>query len=198
MRPFGVLLLVLSTLVLSADAVGKGPISARVCGANGCQELEDVQASRELTTPLFRAQGRPDSPPASSSGWFDITMRFGDFPERFALLQDPAYIRAVGKREGIVAPGEQAGVYGWLRLTPAEAEAHELLTSGLEPLPIAELPHLRATAPELADAVRAAPTDDEGMSVSLWLTLGALGVLLGCVAFLFLRRRSRPSLKPAL
>lgn len=197
MRRF-VLLLLSLLFVLSAEAGAKGPTSAEVCGANGCREIEGLQASRELTAPLFRAQGRPDSPPATSSGWFDVTMRFGDFPERFALLQDPAYIRAIGRREGIVVPREKDGRYGWLRLTPAEAEAHEILTNSLEPLPISELPHLRATAPDLAAAVRAVQPAKDGGASTWWLAVAAVMTLLACVAFVLFRRRRRPSLKPAL
>lgn len=197
MRRFALLLLSL-LFVLSAEAGAKGPISVEVCGANGCREIESLQASRELTAPLFRAQGRPDSPPATSSGWYDVTMMFGDFPERFALLQDPTYIRAIGRREGIVAPREKDGRYGWLHLTPAEAEAHELLTNGIEPLPISELPYLRATAPDLAAAIRAAEPAEGGGTSTRWLVIAAVVTLLACVAFVLIRRRSRPTLKPAL
>lgn len=193
-----VLLLLSLTFVLSAEAGAKGPTSAEVCGADGCRVIEGLQASRELTAPLFRAQGRLDSPPATSSGWYDVTMMFGDFPERFALLQDPDYIRAIGRREGIVAPREKDGRYGWLRLTPAEAEAHEILTNGLDPLPISELPHLRVTAPDLAAAVRAAESAEGGGTSVRWLAIAAVVTLLACVAVVLLRRRSRPTLKPAL
>jgi hypothetical protein len=198
MRRFVLLSLALA-LMVSAEAGAKGPIYAKVCGANGCQEIESLRASRALTMPVFRAQGRPDPPPSASSGWFAVTMRFGDFPERFALLQDPDYIRAVGKREGIVAPGEKDGVYGWLRLTPAEARAHRSLTEGLEPLPISELPHLRATAPDLAVTVRAAEATEGGKAATtLWLALGAAVASLVAVGFVLSRRRRRPGPQPAL
>jgi hypothetical protein len=198
MRRFVLLPLAL-VLMVPVQAGAKGPIDAKVCGGNGCQEIENLQPSPELTTPVFRAQGRPDAPPSASSGWFEVTLRFGDFPERFALLQDPDYIRAVGKREGIVAPGEKDGVYGWLQLTPAEATVHRSLTKGLEPLPISELPHLRATAPELAATMGAAEASGGGKTpATLWLVLAAVVAALVATGFVLSRRRRRPGPQPAL
>jgi hypothetical protein len=192
-----VFIAIIASLALVPSAQAKGPISAEVCGADGCREFEELAASRELTMPVFRAQARIDRPPTKSSGWFEITMRFGDFPERFALLQEPPYVRAIGKREGIVAPGERYGVYGWLRLSPAEAAAHERLTTGLEPLPISELPDLRASAPDLAATVRAADPEGDGDGWLVWLIIAAGAALLGAVAFVVVRRRARAAPEPA-
>jgi hypothetical protein len=185
-----VLVTLVALLACLPVAHAKGPISVEVCGANGCREIQAPAHSPGLTA-VFEAQARPHPPPTEATGWFDVTMDFGG-PERFALLQDPHYIRAVGKREGIMAPGERYGEYGWLRLTPAEAEAHERLTRGLEPLPISELPHLQATAPELAAAVQAAGADEgDGIEIP-WLPLGAaLGVVASAGGFLLARRRRR-------
>jgi hypothetical protein len=183
------------SLVLSSAVQAKGPTSAEVCGANGCQELHRLQLSPELSA-LFTAQAGPDPPPTEASGWFDITMRFGHVRERFALLQDPDYIRAVGKREGIVAPGEQDREYGWLRLSPAEAEAHERLTEGLEPLPISDLPRLQATAPDLAAAVRAADTAGGGGMHTAWLVVGGAFGVAASAALLLVRRRARSAAAP--
>jgi len=164
-----VLLTAAFALTFSAQALAKGPVEVKVCGADGCHAtVVDAKSSLGLSGPMFEAQARPDSPPASSRGWFDITMRFGDFPERFALLQDPDYIRAVGKREGIITPGEKDGVYGWMQLTPAEADAFRPLTEGVEALPISALPDLEATAPALAEAAEPAAAEDGG-SGPVWL-----------------------------
>ena len=202
MRRFVLLPLALTlALVFSADAGAKGPIEVKVCGAEGCQETTvDPEATAGLTGPMFRAQARPDAPPSASSGWFDVTMRLGDFPERFALLQEPDYIRAVGKREGIITPGEKDGVYGWLQLTAAEARQFRSLTEGVESLPISELPRLRATAPELSDTIGATEDGGGGSSapIGLWLGLGVAVASLTALGVALSRRRRPPGPQPAL
>lgn len=205
MRRLARFLLALS-LAFPAGAAAKGPTRIEVCGAGECRMLKRVQPTPALTMPLFEAQGSRAAPPTTSSGWYEITMHFGDFPERFAFLQNPDYIRAVGKREGTVAPGEEDGRYGWLALTPEEARAHEGLVGNLEPLPISALPDLRATAPGLAVSVQAAASararaaGDE--TVAPWLVIAGATALVGGGVFALWRHRRAAAkerrLEPAL
>jgi hypothetical protein len=153
--------------------------------------------------PLFA--GPPhDAAPSESSGWFELTMHFGHLRERLALLEDPGYIRIAGRPEGVLGSGEPRGSFRWVRLDSVEAhptvgwarldsdsveERYSRLTEGLEPRPISELPHLRATAPELAVAARAAAGEGGDAAVLPWLPLGAGVGLLVSAGLLLARRR---------
>jgi hypothetical protein len=174
-------------LMPAAQAAAKELVSAKVCGASDCREVED----RSLLAALADG-GPPTPPPAKASAWFrvDLTMRGDgeDFTFSIAIVPDAGLIR--GQSED--------GTYYWMSASEDAARTVRETTRGIEAFPAAKLGGLDAPDPskaQVSEVVVIGPPEaaSDGRSSTLPWVLGGLvaAASLTAAATVFARRRRR-------
>jgi hypothetical protein len=152
----------LATLVAAPSVQAKGVVSATVCGADACREVDE---GREIQ--LFTESQGPTGPPASASGWYRARLAIGapgePAQERItvAVLPDQRLMRGPGLT--------------WNPINEDAARTFAAAADGLEPLPPSDLGIRPAAAPRPV-------ARDEGGGVPWGLVAAAIAVALAAVA----------------
>jgi hypothetical protein len=169
MKRLGVVSVVVAlSLGIAAQATAKEVVSAKVCGATDCSEIDDRASLIALSE-----GGPPTSAPEKHFDWYtaELVVRAESERETFPITLVPG--------AGLI--GAQDG--SWLPVSAQAVRAFEEMTRGLEPFPAATLEGV--VPPEPAPEI--APPDD-GSSLG-WIA-GAAGVLaVGLLVLVGVRRR---------
>jgi hypothetical protein len=167
-------------LAAAGPAAAKEIKSAKVCGANGCNEVKEKKSL------AFLAEGGdPTDPPDHPSAWFRATLTVGDeeHSDSWSVAVLPA-LRMVRSYD------ESRNQYVWMPISAESAKAYTRAAGGLKPFPASKLRGLEQRLPEAHVVETFDPAgsaaDDDG-SFPYWLAaLGA--VLLGAGGFVLVRR----------
>lgn len=168
-------------LALGAEAAAaKEVVSAKVCGASDCREIDDRASLIAL-----QEGGTPTSGPEKGSDWYtaDLVVRAEDQRVTFAITLVP--------RAGLIR-GEDGT---WMPVSGQAVRAFDAMTRGLEPFPAAKLEGV--VPPEPASAAASGPgspdgsaaSGDDGGSALSWIVGGGAALALGLLALLGIRRR---------
>ena len=168
-------------LALGAEvAAAKEVVSAKVCGASDCREIDDRASLMAL-----HEGGPPTSGPEKGSDWYtaDLVVRAEDQRVTFGITLVP--------RAGLIR-GEDGT---WMPVSAQAVRAFNAMTRGLDPFPAAKLEGVVPPEPASAAGSEPAASDgpvgsgDEGGSVLGWIVGGGTALLLGLLALLVIRRR---------
>jgi hypothetical protein len=149
-------------------------VSATVCGANGCR---DVDSGRQLE--LFTGSSGPTGPPASATGWYRARLAFGAPGEP---VQERITVAVIPDQRLMRGPGD-----GWNPINEEAARAFTEAAAGLEPLPPSEL-GLKPTA--AATPKPAVAEDDGGFPWLGFILISAAACSIAACAY-YLHARSR-------
>ena len=132
-------LVVLAAVLVAAPApaAAKEITSAKVCGADGCNEVKD---KKQLA--LLAEGGDPTDPPRHASGWYTVTLRI-DAGEEHGHWS----IAVVPRARMIRTYDEEAGAYRWMPISLRAAQTYARAAEGLEPFPAAKLRGLHPKPP---------------------------------------------------
>ncbi len=178
MKRLGVVLVgVALSIGIAAQASAKEVVSAKVCGAADCRQLDDRASLMAL-----HEGGPPTSGPSRGSDWFtaELVVRAEGQRITFPITLVPA--------AGLIR-GEDGT---WMPVSDQAVRAFEAMTRGLEPFPAAKLEGVVAPEPPSAPASGPAPStsaSNDGGSAVGWAAGAAGAMALGLVALLGIRRR---------
>jgi hypothetical protein len=133
------LTLVLSS-ILTAQAMAKEVVSAKVCGASHCREVKDERSLMAL-----HEGGSPTDPPKGASAFYraELTVK-GDGDDRFTF--DVVLV----PRAGLLRGTNDDGTFTWMPVSDAAVAQFRRMTRGLEPIAAGKLDGLGA--PKLPQA----------------------------------------------
>ena len=161
-------------LVAAPSAQAKGPDTARICGASGCSEIEDVAQVNVLALYTSGVEARSE-PPAAPFFTVELNSSIHDPGSAgWSFLYVPS-ARAVK----IIRADFSGGVYGpqttntWVSLSDDALAAYERATPVMSPFPANE------------EWVVSGPNDRDVP----WLIVGLVGALAAAAGLLLLARR---------
>ena len=133
------LTLVLSS-IMTAQAMAKEVVSAKVCGASHCREIKDERSLMALAE-----GGPPTDPPKGASAFYraELTVK-GDGDDRFTF--DVVLV----PRAGLLRGTNDDGTFTWMPVSDAAVAQFRRMTRGLEPIAARKLDGLGA--PKLPQA----------------------------------------------
>ena len=159
-------LLALAALAAApSEALAKGAISGRVCGADGCADVTRDKLGGML------AEGDPTDPPASAAPFVEIRLKVitGENGETANMAFD--YLPSLG----ITRPHDGGDGGAWIRLHPSWRASLDGAVGATRPRPASELARI-AGLPEPVTQ----PHDGPGW----WVVAAGALALLGLVALL--------------
>ena len=117
------LTLVLSS-IMTAQAMAKEVVSAKVCGASHCREVKDERSLMALAE-----GGPPTDPPKGASAFYraELTVK-GDGDDRFTF--DVVLV----PRAGLLRGTNDDGTFTWMPVSDAAVAQFRRMTRGLEPI----------------------------------------------------------------
>jgi hypothetical protein len=122
------LTLVLS-LILTAQAMAKEVVSAKVCGSSHCREVKDERSLMAL-----QEGGPPTDPPNGASAFYRAALTVtGDGEDRFTF--DVVLV----PRAGLLRGTNDDGTFTWMPVSDAAVAQFRRITRGLEPIAAGKL-----------------------------------------------------------
>jgi len=158
--------------ILTAQAMAKEVVSAKVCGASHCREVKDDRSLMALAE-----GGPPTDPPKTGLAFYraELTMT-GDGDDRFTF--DVVLV----PRAGLLRGTNDDGTFTWMPVSDAAVAQFRRVTRGLEPIAAGKLDGLGA--PKLPQArvdevVVVGDREAAGGGAPVWPWIaGGLGVLM--------------------
>lgn len=182
------LTLVLSS-ILTAQAMAKEVVSAKVCGASDCREVKD-----ERSLVALQEGGPPTDPPKGASAFYQAELTVKAPGERFTFEV------ALVPRAGLMRGANDDGTFTWMPVSDAAVRQFRRMTRGLDPIPPGKLDGLdapklpAARVDEVVVVGDKTTTDTEGGApVWPWIA-GGFGALIMLGLGLYARARDHMGL----